>query len=400
MSHHKNANFQRFMNVRLCFKSVCECHAQVRASQYMFQTLDSSFFAWDNLYFSRLLKHPLRLSTCINRREFMIIATQSVVQTLSDYAYQKVQKYFKKTLKWEKIVKRDEDPEALRKMRIALRCLQSVINGFEFALILPKAVANCHISKIARRLGNVRYLDKLKESLEKIQPYLPPQEVQYLEKAFHIVNFQREQALADIQSTLTDARYQVLKYSLSCWLEEPMYEKSALYSIDVALPDLLLPKVSKYLLHPGWQFGMSQGNNVLNSTTLLRSYLRGMTKNQIEQSLNPSYKVLHSLRKQAKNLRYQMELFTEFYGESYKEHLTQVKNIQDMLGKIHSNDILVDWLIDVFGENFAIHLPTFTSLLVDKRHQLWQQWVLIQRHHTDSDTRNKLHLVILNPVVA
>jgi CHAD domain-containing protein len=125
-----------------------------------------------------------------------------------------------------------------------------------------------------------------------------------------------------------------------------------------------------------------------------------MTQVQIEQSLDSSYKVLHSLRKQAKRLRYQMKLFTGFYGETYKEQLTKVKNIQDALGRIRNNDVLEDWLINVFDEGFTEHLPTLTSLLVDKRHQSWQQWVLIQRHHMQLETRNQLYLAILNPTSA
>ncbi|MHC5831555.1 MAG: CHAD domain-containing protein, partial [Nostoc sp.] len=47
----------------------------------------------------------------------MKLATQTTVKTLGDYAYQAIEKHFKKTLKWEKSVKKDEDPEALHQMR-------------------------------------------------------------------------------------------------------------------------------------------------------------------------------------------------------------------------------------------------------------------------------------------
>ncbi|WP_233787908.1 CHAD domain-containing protein [Dulcicalothrix desertica] len=121
-----------------------------------------------------------------------------------------------------------------------------------------------------------------------------------------------------------------------------------------------------------------------------------MTKLQIEQSLDSNYEVLHSLRKQAKRLRSQMELFTEFYGSNYAEHLTEVKNVQNILGEIYNSDVLEDWLIDVFGKDFTENLPTLTNLLVDKRHQLWQQWVLTRKHHTQSDKRNQMYLAILH----
>lgn len=331
----------------------------------------------------------------------MTLATQTVVKTLGDYAYQAIQKHFKKTLKWEKTVKKDEDPEALHQMRVGMRRLRTVVSRFGFVVNLPKAVTDRNIGKIARRLGNLRDLDVLKESVVKnFQPHLPPEELKHLEKAFNAINKQREQALTDVKATLKDERYKSLKTSLDHWLEEPRYQESAPLSIDLVLPDLLLPEVSYFFLHPGWQFGMPLGSNngISTSTSLLRSYPKGMTSTQVEQSLNSNHEVLHSLRKQAKRLRYQMELFTEFYGETYAEHLIEVKNIQDILGEIHDSDVLEDWLVDVFGEDFTEKLPTFTSLLVDKRHQLWQQWAPIQRRYTQLDTRNQLHLAILNPI--
>jgi CHAD domain-containing protein len=332
---------------------------------------------------------------------FMTLATQTAVRTLGDYTYQAIQKHFKKTLKWEKTVKKDEDPEALHQMRVGMRRLRTVVSRFGFVVDLPKPVTDRNIGRIARRLGTLRDLDVLKESVEKnFQPHLPPQELKYLEKAFNAIDKQREQALADVKTTLKDSRYKSLRNSLDHWLEEPKYLDSASQPIDLVLPDLLLPEVSYFFLHPGWQFGIPLGSNngVSTSTSLLRSYPKGMTNTEIDKNLNSNHEVLHSLRKQSKRLRYQMELFTDFYGETYGEHLTEVRNIQDVLGEIHDSDFLEDWLVDIFGENFTQKLPTFVSLLVDKRHQLWQQWAPIQRRYTQSDTRNQFHLSILNPI--
>jgi CHAD domain-containing protein len=332
----------------------------------------------------------------------MTLATRPPVRTVGDYAYQAIQKHFKKALKWEKTVKKDEDPEALHQMRVGMRRLRTAVTRFGFVLNLPKAVTDRNIGKIARRLGNLRDLDVLKETVEKnFQPHLPPSELKHLQTAFDAIDKQRTQAVADVKATLKDARYKSLKNSLDHWLEEPRYQESAPLSIDLVLPDLLLPEVSHFLLHPGWQFGMPIGNSNVTtstSTSLLRSYPKGMTSIEVEQSLDSNHEVLHSLRKQAKRLRYQMELFADFYGESYDLFLTEVKNIQDVLGEIHDSDVLEDWLVDVFGENFTEKLPTFTSLLVDKRHQLWQQWAPIQKRYTQAETRNQLHLAILQPM--
>ena len=51
---------------------------------------------------------------------------------------------------------------------------------------------------------------------------------------------------------------------------------------------------------------------------------------------------LHKMRLAAKNLRYNMELFSPFYPDSFKNHLKEMKKIQEYLGDIHDEDVQVD----------------------------------------------------------
>ena len=44
--------------------------------------------------------------------------------------------------------------------------------------------------------------------------------------------------------------------------------------------------------------------------------------------------VIHDLRKQAKRVRYQMNLFTELYSPTYKDYVEDMKQIQGLLGDI------------------------------------------------------------------
>ncbi|MFN6223818.1 MAG: CHAD domain-containing protein, partial [Dolichospermum sp.] len=118
---------------------------------------------------------------------------------------------------------------------------------------------------------------------------------------------------------------------------------------------------------------------------------------QLEEHLKTEGETLHSLRKQAKGLRYQMELFTELYGESFAAHIHDVKNIQEILGMIQDNMVLHEWLENIFKSELDRELPGLTTLLAANRHQLWQEWQPLQQRYLQADTRYNLHLVVLQP---
>ncbi len=321
----------------------------------------------------------------------MTLATKPEVKTLGNYAYLAIEKHLKKTLKWETAVKKDKDPEALHQMRVGTRRLRTAVTRFAQAVNLPKLVTDKNIGKIARRLGNLRDLDVLKETLENLyQPHLPKKEQQSLQTAFDALKKQREDALEDVRKTLKDERYKSIKQQIQEWLEEPHYQPMASMPMQEVLPDLLLPEVSSLLLHPGWLVGTL----VENSEVIVRHDWEPET---IEQELATNGEILHSLRKQAKRLRYQMELFTDLYGESYTTHIAKVKSIQDILGSMQDSIVLNEWLVDVYKSDFHKQLPTFATLLGENRYKLWQQWQPLQEEYLQAETRERLRLTILHP---
>ncbi|HIK05879.1 MAG TPA: CHAD domain-containing protein [Trichormus sp. M33_DOE_039] len=323
----------------------------------------------------------------------MELATESTVKTLGNYAYQAIQKHLNKILKWEKPVKKDEDPEALHQMRVGMRRLRTAISRFDIVLELPQPANTKNIGKIARRLGNLRDLDVLKHSLETIyQPNLPTKEQKSLQTAFHALAKQREDAVTKTLATLKHESYQSLKQTLQDWLEKPDYKPLASLSIQQVLPDLLLPELSQFLLHPGFLVG----TDVVDSEIKIKS---DWSAEKIEKYLTTKGETLHDLRKQAKRLRYQMELFTELYGESYAAYIADVKNIQDILGNIQDSVVMGEWLMDVFKSEINTKVPTLTSLLAANRYQWWQEWQPLQERYLQTENRHNFHLTILHPVV-
>ncbi|MBW4426379.1 MAG: CHAD domain-containing protein [Nostoc desertorum CM1-VF14] len=322
----------------------------------------------------------------------MKLATQTTVKTLGDYAYQAIEKHFKKTLKWEKSVKKDEDPEALHQMRVGMRRLRTSVTSFGLAVDLPKPVNDKNIGKIARRLGSLRDLDVLKESLENnYKPSLPCEEQESLQTAFKALAKQREDVESSVQKTLKDESYKSLKDALDKWLDKPSYQPLASFTIQQVLPDLLLPEVSSFLLHPAWLVG----TEFVESEVIIQ---KNWKPEKIEKQLTTEGEIIHSLRKEAKRLRYQMELFTDLYGESYAAYLTEVKNIQEILGTMQDSAVLTDWLTDVFKSEIQTELPTLAALLTENRYQSWQKWQPLQERYLKAETKHSFHLTILHPL--
>ncbi|AFZ03056.1 CHAD domain-containing protein [Calothrix sp. PCC 6303] len=311
--------------------------------------------------------------------------TESATLTLGECAYQAIQKHFHKTLKWEPIVKKDEDPEALHQMRVGLRRLRTSVSGFKLVVNLPKSVSDRIIGKIARNLGELRDFDVLQETLEtNYQPNLPDTEAKSLQKLLHQLQKHREDAAIKVKETLKGSHYKSLKHDLNQWLEEPAYQLSASLPIQLVTADLLSPELSRLLLHPGLLVGTKVADDAKQT--------------EIEQEITANSEALHSLRKQAKHLRYQMELFVELYDENYSTYLAQIKQIQEILGNIQDSMVLEAWLVKVFGSQVKAKFPSLTHLLASNRYQFWQEWQIIKQNLMQYQTRNDLHLLILQPL--
>ncbi len=325
----------------------------------------------------------------------MTLATKPTVKTLKDYIYSAIEKHFKKTWKWEKSVKNDKDAEALHQMRVGMRRLRTTVTSLNSVANFPKSVNEKNIKKIADCLGSLRDLDVLKETLgTTYKPQLPKKERLILDDVIETLEKQRTDAAANVKALFKTDRYKSLKTDLKEWLETPSYQPLANLTIKQALPDLLLPEVSSFLLHPGWLVGTKvEENKVVISTDF--------DEKKVDRQLLTQAEYLHDLRKQSKRLRYQMELFTNLYGEGYGNYLAQVKNIQEVLGSMQDSAVLDQWLqdVDVLKSKITKDLPTLATLLTKNRYDLWQQWQSLQQRFLKLETRHEFHLIIMHPDV-
>ena len=315
--------------------------------------------------------------------------TNQEAKTFGDWATIAIAKHVNKFLKHEKEVLKDKDPEELHQMRVGMRRLRSAIVGFSPALNLPKEADEKKVGKVARTLGQLRDIDVLRDILlNQYQPVLPKKEQKQLDKTLEILDEQRKQAFKQVEEVLKSQLYLNLKKAFKNWLENPTCQEIAQISIENILPDLLLPQVGKLLLHPGWLLGIQFQEGKIQLSDEL-------DKQQVEDLLNTQGTILHELRKEAKRSRYNMELFTQFYGDSYQDYLKDITKLQTVLGDIQDGFVLANFLTESLEEDYTHKMPNFAEKLNETRQKKWQEWQVLQHKFLNSKTRKDLHATVL-----
>jgi len=311
-------------------------------------------------------------------------------QTFGDWAVVAVRRHYRKMLKHEPAVLKDTDPEELHQMRVGMRRLRSAIAGFDQALSLPKTASAQRVGTFSQQLGELRDIDVQQETLiQRYYPQLPPTEQTVLQAVLKILDKKREKSFKNVHRALTSSKYFALKTTLEDWLENPQFQAIAVYPVEAVLPDILLPQLSLFFLHPGWLVSAEKSDLGVYQP-------QPLNPEQIENLLLRESSPLHDLRKMAKRTRYQMDLFTDFYGEDYQTLLTQVKQVQEILGDIQDSVVLREFLDQGLKNQVNLLLPTLAEVLRHDRLQKWSEWQPIQTLFLNSEQRSRLRQTIEN----
>ncbi|MEM8615106.1 MAG: CHAD domain-containing protein [Cyanobacteria bacterium P01_H01_bin.105] len=204
---------------------------------------------------------------------------------LGDYAHQAIQTCVGHILKQEKGVLAQRDPEFVHQMRVGLRRLRTVVQVFDVAIALPKALKDRALKQLGNVLGRVRDLDVLQNWLSNYtdQANLKKSEKKILRTLTNRLKKHRKKRVAQMQKYLQSNTYKRLTKTWQRWLKHPHYKKLACLPLDISLSDLQLPIIAQLLLHPGWL---------------------------VTDSTDPTnLEHVHALRKLIKGIRYQMALF-------------------------------------------------------------------------------------------
>lgn len=320
------------------------------------------------------------------------MTNQDKAVILKEWANLAIAKHSKKIFKHEEGVLQDKDSEELHQMRVGMRRLRSAISGFAVALDLPKAVSERKIAKIGRSLGKLRDLDVLLASLtNNYHTLLPAGEQKSLDKVLKSLKKQRKQEVKKVRKTINGNLYLDFKEELQAWLAKPVYQPIGEVSIYPLLPDLLLPQISQLLLHPGWLVGIKE---VKDGQIQFPEML---DLEEVKQLLEKEGTILHDLRKQAKKTRYNLELFSELYDNTYEDHVKKIEQIQEVLGQIQDCYVLREVLEKVLKSAIADQMAKLANLLTQTRYQKWQEWEVLQRQFLENEMRKKLRQTIEQP---
>lgn len=309
--------------------------------------------------------------------------------TLKELAYDAIAKHSRKIFKHEAEVLEDKDSENLHQMRVGMRRLRSAIANFTVAVDLPLIVTEKNIAKIGRALGKLRDLDVLLAVLhDYYQPLLPADEQKKLAKAIESLHRKRQRELKQVCKILNSKLYLNLKGELKSWLDKPVYQKIGDCSIDLLLPDLLLPQISQLLLHPGWFVGVDIKEGQIQFPQVLE-------REASEQIPSREDVLLHGLRKSAKKTRYSMELFDRFGGDSYHQYRDRIEQIQEVLGQIQDTYVLQKVLVKALNSLISTKLPELANLLLKTRYHKWLEWQTLQQQFLNEQTREKFRQTIV-----
>ncbi|MEB3193131.1 MAG: CHAD domain-containing protein [Snowella sp.] len=313
----------------------------------------------------------------------------SQAKTFGDWAVVAIARHYRKMLKHEEGVLRDDDPEELHQMRVGMRRLRTAIAGFTGAIILPKRIQAKRVGMIARSLGSLRDLDVQQEKLKQWgQTDLPAVEQKQLRMVQDTLHKQRQKTFKEIRLILKGDSYKTLKQGLEDWLQRPQLTAIAALPIQDVLPDLLLPTLSQFFIHPAWLVNTKVKENGE------RVLIEDLTFSQVDLILENQESILHDLRKQAKQTRYQLELFTDFYDCDYQEMIKSIKAIQEILGDINDSMVLRAWLDKICEGKALLWLPVLIEKIQGDRLQKWQAWQPLQQTFLNPQQRMRSRLII------
>jgi CHAD domain-containing protein len=290
---------------------------------------------------------------------------------LGDYAQQVIAEQYQQMVQQRKKVLKDTDPEHLHQMRVGTRRLRTGLQAFESVVQLPKATRAKRLSHLTRALGKVRDLDvQIADLTEYYQPRLNDAEQSTLQTAIAKLQQRRSKSFRKLETALTEPRYDRLVEAYEDWLEQPQHTPIAKLPVEVALPDLLTPLLSRLLLHRGWLISEAAASGE-----------------------NGCW--LHDLRKLCKQVRYEAEFFRPFYDQSFQDWIKEIKTLQSQLGDFQDAQVLREILVNELKT--LENLPNLQQAIAQRQSEALAGWEALRQNYLDSEFRYHLYQMLLRP---
>ena len=284
------------------------------------------------------------------------------------YALQQIQRQARRLRTLHPRVLADDDPEDLHQMRVSLRRLRTVLSQFAPALVLPSAITDARIARVARRTGLSRDLDVMRERLtSSLLPSLPDQERDAMRPALKRLVRDRHQAFKGVVEALNGARYLKLLARLRKWQHKPRYTAVGQGLLQDWILEWKLPILAGLFFHPGWLAD------------------------------DPSSEDLHDLRKRIKGVRYALENLEPFLEPAVLAWIGQLKQAQEDLGELHDLQVLQSLLVDHPRSRSHRGLPALEAEIGRQRSDRWRRWRVLAAELGSAPARRNLqrHLFAL-----
>ncbi|PSN18787.1 metal-binding protein [filamentous cyanobacterium CCP5] len=310
--------------------------------------------------------------------------------TLGRLAQSAISRYLKQATQYQKPVLADTDPENLHQMRVGLRRLRTALQVFAPAIVLPTPAQSSQVGRVARKLGRLRDLDVVAETLEqRYWPDLPEPEQAGLSQVLDQLRRRRQRQFKAVKKLLKGKDYKQLKAALKDWIKQPNLRAIAALPPLQAVPDLVLPLASQTWLHPGWLVGTKIRRGTVNVNTRIKV-------SEADALIREHSQTLHDLRKQIKRFRYQLKVVADLYGDALDPDLDRLATIQDTLGQLQDSLVMGEVLSQAVPDPQRA-LPTLLGLMADQRHRAWTQWQSLQKHYLDAQNRVALRQLLAAP---
>ena len=283
------------------------------------------------------------------------------------YALQLIQRQTRRLGTLQPKVLADDDPEGLHQLRVSLRRLRTVLGQFAPALVLPAAITDARIARVARRTGLTRDLDVMGERLTtSLLPALPDRERHGLRPVLKRLARDRHQAFEGVGEALTGAGYLKLLARLRKWQHKPTFTAMGQLPFQDWILEWKLPIVAGLFFHPGWVAD------------------------------DPSSEDLHDLRKRIKGVRYALENLEPFLEPAVLAWIGQLKQAQEDLGELHDLQVLQSRLLDRPRSRPHGGFPALEAEIVRQRSDRWHHWRVLAAELASAQARRSLqrHLLV------
>ncbi len=242
-------------------------------------------------------------------------------ETFAQSGREELPKRAEKFLDWRDKVLRNEEVEAVHKMRVASRRLRASMDAYA-AVCKRKPFKRAYrtVKKAADRLGAARDTDVLMQQVQDLLDKAPSEEQAGMRWLLERLASYRKVCQHELEAVLSQLDRSGFKETLEACLPKETTSPEK----DTSLPA-----------------SEAQTPTEQQARSIARTKLAELSSESDQVDLPYAVRALHRFRIAAKRLRYTLEIFEDFLPVGCKSIVKEVVQIQEDLGQVHDRDVLI-----------------------------------------------------------